>query len=457
MPLAVWLFSFVARRWRVMRRGLIGWRSGWLRRFLGKGGDVVQFGAGDDVAVMDAFLDGFLVDLFGSGVFPRPTPAPDWAWAVENLIRYRLSTKIFGVPVVKSRLSTENSAIIALVLLGRFTQAGSKVDTRIVTRYSRQDVLRILQISARQLQGWERAGLISSTEAYGFAELAQLHTLRDLQHMRMRPRSIRASVEAMQAASGMTNPLLESKVRRTGARLVFRHSGVVLDPIRQQFVFDFEAAASGPAPVTVSMLSSTLVAGQAATARERELQRLFVQAVQAEEQAKKSAAMELYRQILGTNPQYTAALINLGTLHYHRKEYAEAESLYRRATEADPSYVLAFFDLGNVLDELQRPDESIEAYSRALKLVPRYADAHYNLALAYERKGERRRALMHWQAYVRLDKRGPWAEHARGQIRKLLSREKLTIAYRGTGSAAYTPAAVLVLVEREAALSEPVA
>jgi hypothetical protein len=31
---------------------------------------------------------------------------------------------------------------------------------------------------------------------------------------------------------------------------------------------------------------------------------------------------------------------------------------------------------------------------------------------------------------VRLDKSGPWADHARGQIRKLLSREKLTIAWR---------------------------
>ena len=98
--------------------------------------------------------------------------------------------------------------------------------------------------------------------------------------------------------------------------------------------------------------------------------------------------------------------------------------------------MLAFFDLGNVLDELQRPEESIAAYRRAVALAPRYADAHYNLALAYERRGERRRALRHWQAYMRLDNRGPWAEHARGQIHKLLSAEKLGIAWRADG---YTP------------------
>jgi tetratricopeptide (TPR) repeat protein len=95
--------------------------------------------------------------------------------------------------------------------------------------------------------------------------------------------------------------------------------------------------------------------------------------------------------------------------------------------------VLAYFDLGNVLDELERLDESIAAYHKAVALAPNYADAHYNLALAYERKGLHRNALRHWQCYVKLDNRGPWADHARSQIRKLLSYEKLSIASRATG------------------------
>jgi tetratricopeptide (TPR) repeat protein len=144
--------------------------------------------------------------------------------------------------------------------------------------------------------------------------------------------------------------------------------------------------------------------------------------------AKSTAPLVLYEEILKIDPLYAAAYINLGTINFHLRQYGRAEELYRRATEVDPAYVLAFFDLGNVLDELQRPDESIAAYRRAVALSPRYADAHYNLALAYERKGERRQALRHWQAYIKLDNCGPWAEHARGQIRKLLSHEKLSIA-----------------------------
>ncbi len=299
--------------------------------------------------------------------------------------------------------------------------------TQLTPRLSRLDVLENLAISSRQLIAWERAGLIPVLADYGFSEMAQLRTLRQLQHLRISPRSIRDSVQAMQSVSGMANPLLEAAITRTGARLAFRHSGTTVDPIRRQLLFDFDSAAQRTnAPASVSMLP----AHRSPLERSRTLQSLFLEAVQAEERGRKAEAVGLYSNILSLDPNFTAALINLGTLHYHQKRYSEAEEHYRRATQADPSYVLAFFDLGNVLDELERPAESIAAYRRALALAPAYADAHYNLALAYERQGERRLALAHWQSYLRLDKSGPWADHARGQIRKLLSREKLSITHR---------------------------
>jgi hypothetical protein len=35
--------------------------------------------------------------------------------------------------------------------------------------------------------------------------------------------------------------------------------------------------------------------------------------------------------------------------------------------------------------------------------------------------------LKHWEIYLKLDPAGPWANHARGQAKKILDREKLTI------------------------------
>ena len=83
-----------------------------------------------------------------------------------------------------------------------------------------------------------------------------------------------------------------------------------------------------------------------------------------------------------------------------------------------------------MLDETQRVEEAIAAYKAALRLAPTYADAHYNLALAFERSRQPRLALRHWRAYLKLDSRGPWAEHARAQYRKLLQSDALQVVFR---------------------------
>jgi tetratricopeptide (TPR) repeat protein len=293
-----------------------------------------------------------------------------------------------------------------------------------VTSYSRQDVLRILQISARQLHGLEKAGLIAPQQTYTFQDLGQLRTLRALREDDVSAASIRHSLVAMRAVAGMVNPLLEATVVRAGARLVFRCGGEMVDPIRRQLLFDFDRIGQSSAAPRPVLLRKPGVS-EAAT-----IQSLFLTAVQAEEAGEKNRAIALYEKILESDARYAPAFINLGTIYFHLRKFQRAEELYRRATEADPEYVLAFFDLGNVLDELGRPEESIRAYERAVELSPAYADAHYNLALAYERSGDSRAALRHWLAYFRLDRSGPWAEHARGQIRKLLEGEKLSIAWR---------------------------
>ena len=298
-----------------------------------------------------------------------------------------------------------------------------------MTSYSRQDVLRILQISTHQLQGWERAGLIPQQHAYTFQDLGQLRTLRILREDDVPAASIRDSILAMKAVAGMANPLLEACLVRTGTRLAFRHHGAMVDPIRRQLLFDFDRFEKFDQIVRESG-SAGQTSLRSLASQPNGIQERFLAAVQAEESGEKGRAISLYEEILDLDPDYAPASINLGTLHFHLRQYARAEEFYRRATIADPGYVLAYFDLGNVLDELDRPDESIAAYCKAVALAPRYADAHYNLALAYERKAHHRSALRHWQAYVRLDNRGPWADHARSQIRMLLSREKLTIASR---------------------------
>jgi tetratricopeptide (TPR) repeat protein len=296
-----------------------------------------------------------------------------------------------------------------------------------VNQYRREDVLRILRLPHRQLNAWERAGLISASEHYSFDELVQLRKLRELAETRISVKSIRQSVDAMQKVAGLSNPLLELAVVPRGSRLAFRQGGALVDPMTRQMAFDFELKpAAGLAVVRRASRFGADTNAQAA-----EVQELFLRAVRLEENAATlTEAKSAYNEILEIERGHAAAAINLGTILYNERDFEGAEALYRRATEADPEYALAFFDLGNVLDELQRLPEAISAYERALKLVPQYADAHYNLALAYERVQEQRRALRHWTRYIQLDPSGPWAAHAKAQAKRILGNERLAIVTR---------------------------
>jgi tetratricopeptide (TPR) repeat protein len=298
-----------------------------------------------------------------------------------------------------------------------------------VYRYTREDVVRILRLSGRQLSAWEKAGLLVASDSYTFFDLLQVKKVRDLCARQVRPIEIRQSLAAMQQqAAGMENPLLEASAFMSGKhRVAFRHEGRLLDPIAGQFMFDFSPEEKVVASVPVTRSLSTPAPSEAASA---DVAELFSLGVALEEDPRNQLqAIAAYERVLELDPHHAAAHINLGTLYYNRQDYKAAEEHYRSALEIDPRYALAHFDLGNVLDETGRVADAIQSYLTALQLAPTYADAHYNLALAYEKIKQPRKALKHWQAYVKLDSIGPWSAHARTQIKRILKTDSLKLVY----------------------------
>ncbi|MGC2696755.1 MAG: tetratricopeptide repeat protein [Candidatus Angelobacter sp.] len=283
-------------------------------------------------------------------------------------------------------------------------------------RYDRSDVLRILRITARQLAGWEKAGLLPAAEAYSFFDLLQIKKLRDLRAKRVRSAVIRESLQAMRQVAGMENPMMEMGTFASQSRVVFRHQGAAMEPLAGQFVMDFNQR-----NVVESHKIHAMRAAESAA-------EFFARGVGLEEDpGTQLEAIDNYKKCVELDPSHAAAYINLGTLFYNRHDYVQAERYYRKAIEVDPRYALAYFDLGNVLDETGRLPDAVRAYQSAISLAPTYADAHYNLALAYEKARQPRKALHHWQAYARLDTTGPWSIHAKNQIRKILAADELKI------------------------------
>ena len=286
-----------------------------------------------------------------------------------------------------------------------------------VEPYHRDDVLRILRVSSRQLAGWEKAGLLPARDSYSFFDLLQIKKLRDLRAKRVRSAVIRDSLRAMQQqVAGMENPLLEAGTFATKSRVAFRHRGAAVEPLAGQFVMDF-----ADRKVVESRKIHTMRAAE--TAAEFFTRGVFLE----ESPATQDEAIDSYKKCVELDPVHAAAYINLGTLYYNRHDYGLAERYYRKAIEVDLKYALAYFDLGNVLDETGRLADGIRAYQSAIALAPTYADAHYNLALAFEKARQPRQALRHWRAYAKLDTVGPWAIHARNQIKKILAVDQLKV------------------------------
>jgi len=292
--------------------------------------------------------------------------------------------------------------------------------------YSRADLLRILHITPRQLANWERVGLLTTSATYTFADLLEIKKVRDLCAMSVRPNVIRQSLDAMRKqAAGVEKPLLEAGAAWTTKkhRVAFRHEGKLLEPIAGQFLMDFSEREK--------VVTTTPVPRPEPSPHENEVASWFARGIALEEDPNtQTEAIAAYHKVLDLEPMHAAAHINLGTLYYNRQDFGLAEKHYRKAIESDSRYALAYFDLGNVLDETGRVQEAVQTYKIAIQLAPTYADAHYNLALAYEKLREPRKALKHWQAYIKLDTSGPWSVHAKSQIKRILQADGLKLVYK---------------------------
>ncbi len=279
--------------------------------------------------------------------------------------------------------------------------------------YSRADVRRKFDLSERQLRSWERQSLIPAAEQYTFSDLIALQTLIKLRENRIRPKEIGKALDSLrQKLDWIKQPLSELRIVSDGRRIAVHVAGQKMEAISGQILFDFEAADLGGLknfPERKRTLN-----------RLREAEAWFQRGLELEETgAPVERAVEAYQKVLELNAEAAGALVNLGTIYYRLRSFAEAERYYRAAIGADPSYALAQFNLGNLYDEQGKLKQAWEHYRAALKLNPQYADAHFNLALLCERTGDPLRAVHHWKTYLKLDNSGQWAEIARRQLERL--------------------------------------
>jgi tetratricopeptide (TPR) repeat protein len=274
----------------------------------------------------------------------------------------------------------------------------------------------MLGVSEQQLRSWERHGLIAGVATFSFSDLIALKTLQKLRESRVPPRKIGRALTALKKKlSHVGQPLSELKIFSDGRTIAVQIAGQKMEALTGQLLFNFDTSELG----SVARFATRPSTYERANA-ERQAETFFQQGLSYEETgAAIERAIEAYRKAVELNPAAAGALVNLGTIYYRQRKYAEAELQYTRAIEVDSSYPLAHYNLGNLYDEQGDLTRAEEHYVKALHLNPNYADAHFNLALLSERRGDFLRAVRHWKSYLKLDSTGTWANIARRQLEKL--------------------------------------
>jgi tetratricopeptide (TPR) repeat protein len=279
--------------------------------------------------------------------------------------------------------------------------------------YTREEIRRQFGLTERALRTWEQQSLLPAADTYSFSDLIAIRAIIELRRNGFRPRQIAEAVDSLRRKlEGITRPLSELRIVSDGRKIAVRLAGQKMEAVSGQILLDFDASELGSVKILPERKPSEN--------RLKESETWFQKGLELEENnAPIEEIVEAYRRAIESNPGAAGAMVNLGTIYYRERRFAEAERYYRDAVAADPKYPLAEFNLGNLYDEQGRPEEAAAHYRRALALNPQYADAHFNLALLSERTGEVLKAVQHWKLYLKLDRSGTWADIARRQLERL--------------------------------------
>jgi tetratricopeptide (TPR) repeat protein len=282
--------------------------------------------------------------------------------------------------------------------------------------FSRDETLRLLNISERQLKSWEKQELVPPFDAYGFRELVALRTLDRLRRNRVAPIQIRRALVALaEKLRHIEDPLTQLKLYADGKKVRVEVDGRAMEAESGQLLLDFDA-------VELNRLLEFRAKETPNADRDRRLEaeRWFQRGLELEQTgAAVEDVMEAYQKALELDPQSAGALVNLGTVYFNAHNWKEAERYYLEALQSDPDYALAHFDLANLYDECGERTKALEHYMAALRIAPNYADAHYNLALLFQGSQQTMKAVHHWSTYLKLDSTSHWANIARRELAKL--------------------------------------
>jgi tetratricopeptide (TPR) repeat protein len=278
-------------------------------------------------------------------------------------------------------------------------------------RFTRDEVVRMLGVTRRQLDYWSRLRLITPDARWGerfftFTDLVALETLKRMVARGIPARRLRRALEALREQLGhATAPLSRLHISTNGKQIVVAQpwpGGPPIEPLTKQLLLEFDT----------QVLEHKVFALPSHTAEEW----FEIGLANDVRTTTMPRAADAYRHAVDLAPDWVEAHVNLGTALFHLGEAAEARKCFETAIEFEPQNAPTYFNLGCVFEKLGNRRAAIDNLERAVKLAPSLAEAHLNLAMLFDASGHKDRMREHLNLYLKYEPQGRWAKYAHSRL-----------------------------------------
>ena len=315
-------------------------------------------------------------------------------------------------------------------------------ETEIGRLYTPAMLAELLNVPVATIRRWHRRGLIEPVRQFkklpyfDFEEVASARRIARLIAAGNAPADIEAKLSKIaQSESNSNRPLSQLSVIVEGKDVLLRQGDGLIEPGGQQ-VLPFEilddCEDQSPALLSINLaqhevdsdekMSTFFLDGEDEPEIVLAPEELIEMAIELEDDGELAAAVECYRTILMSHGPSADISFRMAELLYQAGDLSAARERYYNTVELEPSFVEARASLGCVLMELNETEMAISCFRGTLDQHPDYPDVHFHLAKLLSESGRSDEANIHWEAFLQLAPRSPWAEEARLQLGEATSR-----------------------------------
>lgn len=119
------------------------------------------------------------------------------------------------------------------------------------------------------------------------------------------------------------------------------------------------------------------------------------------QQGKLNDAIREYENAQKLDKRSVSAKLNLAIIYMMKKEYRESEKILVDLVKKNPQFTDARINLGETYMELKEYDKAIKEFDFVLKANPGTVDFMYAIGNAYEKKGDKKTALIWYKEAIR--------------------------------------------------------